>query len=629
VSDEHRADDSALLSVRDLQIVRRRREGTDTIVSGIEFEIREGESIAIVGESGSGKSMTARAVTGLLPPTLEAQGDVRLEGRDLLQLSQRQWGRVRGTEIGLILQDPFTMLNPILRCGEIVSESLLNRQRLSRRSTRLEVARRLAEVGISAEQAAERRPFQLSGGMRQRVAIAAALARDPRILIADEPSTALDVTTQKEILNLMKQVQLSRGMSLILISHDLRVAFAMCERVYVFYAGALVEIGSPSDLDAEPLHPYTHGLLLSELPPDRRVETLVSIPGAVPTPDEVAGSCPFAPRCRWAKEVCLTASPPLVEVAPHRFSACVRLPEIRGELSAIVERASAAAPPIGEREAPALPVIQVDAVTKRFGQRERVVTAVNRVSIEVGENESVGLVGESGSGKTTLARVLVGLEQLTEGRLVIGGVPVTDWSKLSRADARRVRSTVQVVFQDPYSSLNPSRTIGWTLAEAITTGSPGAKNVGAEVARLLSSVGLPPSYAERRPVALSGGMRQRVAIARALAVRPSVLICDEPTSALDVSVQAQILNLFKDLRNEQGLAYLFITHDLSIVRQITDRVYVMYRGEIVESGATDAVLDLPQHAYTARLLSSVPHAARAWLATDGTGDIELGLSKEA
>jgi peptide/nickel transport system ATP-binding protein len=465
--------------------------------------------------------------------------------------------------------------------------------------------------------------------MRQRVAIAAALARDPRILIADEPSTALDVTTQKEILNLMKQVQLSRGMSLILISHDLRVAFAMCERVYVFYAGALVEVGSPSDLDAEPLHPYTHGLLLSELPPDRRVETLVSIPGAVPTPDEVAGSCPFAPRCRWAKEVCLTASPPLVEVAPHRFSACVRLPEIRGELSAIVERASAAAPPIGGRKPPAQPVILVDAVTKRFGQRERVVTAVNRVSIEVGENESVGLVGESGSGKTTLARVLVGLEQLTEGRVVIGGVPVTDWSKLSRADARRVRSTVQVVFQDPYSSLNPSRTIGWTLAEAITTGSPRAKNVGAEVARLLSSVGLPPSYAERRPVALSGGMRQRVAIARALAVRPSVLICDEPTSALDVSVQAQILNLFKDLRNEQGLAYLFITHDLSIVRQITDRVYVMYRGEIVESGATDAVLDLPQHAYTARLLSSVPHADRAWLATDGTGDIELGLSKEA
>jgi peptide/nickel transport system ATP-binding protein len=629
VSDAHRADDSALLSVRNLEIVRRRREGTDTIVSGIEFEIREGESIAIVGESGSGKSMTARAVTGLLPPALEAQGDVRLEGRDLLQLSQRQWGRVRGTEIGLILQDPFTMLNPILHCGEIVSESLLNRQRLSRRSTRLEVARRLAEVGISAEQAAERRPFQLSGGMRQRVAIAAALARDPRILIADEPSTALDVTTQKEILNLMKQVQLSRGMSLILISHDLRVAFAMCERVYVFYAGALVEVGSPADLDAEPLHPYTHGLLLSELPPDRRVETLVSIPGAVPTPDEVAGSCPFAPRCRWAKEVCLTASPPLVEVAPHRFSACVRLPEIRGELSAIVERASAAAPPTGERKPPAQPVILVDAVTKRFGQRDRVVTAVNRVSIEVGENESVGLVGESGSGKTTLARVLVGLEQLTEGRLVIGGVSVTDWSKLSRADARRVRSTVQVVFQDPYSSLNPSRTIGWTLAEAITTGSPGAKNVRAEVARLLSSVGLPPTYAERRPVALSGGMRQRVAIARALAVRPSVLICDEPTSALDVSVQAQILNLFKDLRNEQGLAYLFITHDLSIVRQITDRVHVMYRGEIVESGATDAVLDRPQHAYTARLLSSVPHADRAWLETDRTGDIELELSKEA
>jgi peptide/nickel transport system ATP-binding protein len=609
-------DASSLLSVRNLEIVRRRREGTDTIVSGIGFELGEGESIAIVGESGSGKSMTARAVMGLLPPTLEARGEVRLDGRDLLPLRQREWRRVRGTEIGMVLQDPFTMLNPILRCGEIVAESLRDRQRLSRRSRREEVARRLQEVGISAESAAERHPFQLSGGMRQRVAIAAALARDPRVLIADEPSTALDVTTQKEILNLMKEVQVARGMSLILISHDLRVAFAMCERVHVFYAGALVEVGSPADLDAAPLHPYTHGLLLSELPPDRRVESLVSIPGSVPAPDEVAGSCPFAPRCHWAKEVCWEGSPPLVEVDPGRFSACVRVHEIRSELAAPVERVFGAGVRVSERELPVQPVILVDEATKRFGQRDRVVTAVDRVSIAVGENESVGLVGESGSGKTTLARLLVGLEQLTDGRIVIGDVPVTDWSKLSRADARRVRSTVQVVFQDPYSSLNPTRTIGWTLAEAITTGSPGAKNVGAEVERLLTSVGLPPAYAQRRPVALSGGMRQRVAIARALAVKPRVLICDEPTSALDVSVQAQILNLFKELREEQNLAYLFITHDLSIVRQITDRVYVMYRGEIVESGATDTVLDLPQHAYTARLLSSVPNTDQTWLEKD-------------
>jgi peptide/nickel transport system ATP-binding protein len=622
-------DAEPLLSVRGLQIVRRRAGGTDTIVSDIAFEVRQGESIAIVGESGSGKSMTARAVTGLLPPTLEAaQGQVRFEGRDLLPLSQRQWRRLRGTEIGLILQDPFTMLNPILRCGEIVAESLLDRRRMSRRSIRLEVARRLKEVGISAETAADRYPFQLSGGMRQRVAIAAALARDPRVLIADEPSTALDVTTQKEILNLMKEVQVSRGMSLILISHDLRVAFAMCERVHVFYAGALVEVGSPAALDAEPLHPYTRGLLLSELPPDRRVPSLVSIPGSVPAPDDVAGSCPFAPRCQWARDVCVAGTPPLLEVEAGRFSACVRLPEIRSELSAIGERELAeAAPTVVAERAP--PVIVVERVTKRFGRGDRLVTSVDGVSLEVGENESVGLVGESGSGKTTLARVLVGLELLTEGRLIIGGVPITDWTALSRSDARRVRSTVQVVFQDPYSSLNPSRTIGWTLAEAITTGSPGTKKVNAEVARLLTSVGLPPSYAERRPVALSGGMRQRVAIARALAVRPSVLICDEPTSALDVSVQAQILNLFKELRAEHGLSYLFITHDLSIVRQITDRVYVMYRGQIVESGATDAVLDFPQDAYTARLLSSVPHADRSWLEDDGAADGALQLSKEA
>jgi peptide/nickel transport system ATP-binding protein len=417
-------------------------------------------------------------------------------------------------------------------------------------------------------------------------------------------------------------------MSLILISHDLRVAFAMCERVYVFYAGALVEVGSPADLDAEPLHPYTHGLLLSELPPDRRVESLVSIPGSVPAPDEVAGSCPFAPRCRWAAEVCWEASPPLAEVAPGRLSACVRVAEIRGELAAPGEQALTQVPAVADRER-ARPVIVVDEVTKRFGQRDRVVTAVDRVSLEVGENESVGLVGESGSGKTTLARLLVGLEKLTGGRIVVGDVPITDWGALSSADARRVRSTVQVVFQDPYSSLNPTRTIGWTLAEAITTGSPRAKHVEAEVARLLTSVGLPPAYAGRRPVALSGGMRQRVAIARALAVKPRVLICDEPTSALDVSVQSQILNLFKDLRNEQNLAYLFITHDLSIVRQITDRVYVMYRGEIVESGRTDAVLDLPQHAYTARLLSSVPNADQSWLEEDGANGGALEVSTEA
>ena len=311
-------DGASLLSVRNLEIVRRRAGGTATIVARIGFEEGEGESIAFVGEAGSGMPMTARAVMGLLPPTLEASGEVRLDGRDLLTLGQREWRRGRGTEIGMVLQDPFTMLNPVLRCGEIVAESLRERG-LSRAGRRDEVARRLREVGISAESAAHRHPLQLSGGMRQRVAIAAALARDPRVLIADEPSTALDVTTQKEILNLMKEVQLARGMSLILISHDLRVAFAMSERVHVFYAGALVEVGSPAELDAAPLHPYTRGLLLSELPPDRRIESLVSIPGSVPAPGGVGGEWPIAPRCRWARGVCRQGTPPLLEVAPGRF----------------------------------------------------------------------------------------------------------------------------------------------------------------------------------------------------------------------------------------------------------------------------------------------------------------------
>jgi peptide/nickel transport system ATP-binding protein len=448
--------------------------------------------------------------------------------------------------------------------------------------------------------------------MRQRVAIAAALARDPKLLIADEPSTALDVATQRDVLALIKRVQEARGMSLILITHDLRVAFATCQRIFVLYAGSLLEVGDADELAVEPFHPYTQGLLLSEPPAEQRVRELIAIPGAVPTADEVRGSCTFAPRCRWAAPVCVAGDPPLRQITPGRLSACVRLDEIRGEMQALRGLAEQEATPVtGGRSSS--PLVSVSGARKLFHSGGGVVAALDDVSIEVGANESVGVVGESGSGKTTLARVLVGLERATEGSITIGGIPAHDYTKLSGKDRAKLRSTVQIVFQDPYSSLNPMRSIGWTLQEALTTHNPGAKNVGVQVAELLESVGLPASYAKRRPVALSGGERQRVAIARALAVDPQILICDEPVSSLDMSVQAQILNLLANLRAERGISYLFITHDLAIVRQISDFVYVMHRGKVVESGRTDDVLDRPQHSYTVSLLQAIPRADGDWL----------------
>jgi peptide/nickel transport system ATP-binding protein len=603
-----------VLEVSRLHIERVRARRRDVIVSSLDLSLRAGEAVAIVGESGSGKSMSARALIGLLPPTLVASGEVSYGGRNLLELSERQWRRIRGREIGLIMQDPFTMLNPVMRCGRILAESLPEEPRLSRAERRAEAVRRLAEVGITDESVVERYPFQLSGGMRQRVAIAAALARDPKVLIADEPSTALDVTTQRDILALINRIQEARGMSLILITHDLRVAFSMCERVYVLYAGSLLEVGPAHELEREPLHPYSHGLLLSEPPADHRVRELVAIPGSVPTADEVTGSCSFAPRCQWAQPRCRDGAPALEVISPGRLSACIRLPEIRAEMSALRVRAeSEAPPPDGKRHAS--PLIVVRDVKKVFHAGSRVVNAVDGVSLEVGEGESVGLVGESGSGKTTVSRLLVGLETATAGEVSIAGLQASNWDALPRRDRRRLRSTVQIVFQDPYSSLNPMRSIGWTLGEAITTHDPKAKNVESQVSELLNDVGLPAAYAKRRPVALSGGERQRVAIARALAAKPRVLICDEPVSALDMSVQAQILNLFSKLRAERGLAYLFITHDLSIVRQVTEHLYVMHRGVIVESGPTEDVLTRPKDAYTAKLLESVPRSEADWLAS--------------
>jgi len=606
-----------LLSIRGLRIASRLDSGENTILSGLDLDLAAGETLGIVGESGSGKSISARAVVGLLPEGVHATGEIRYGGRDLLSLDRRALQRVRGSEIAMIFQDPFTMLNPLMRCGQQITGLLRDDRgkRLGRDARRAAAEQRLAEVGISDPGVVDAYPFELSGGMRQRVGIAAALALDPKLVIADEPSTALDVTTQKEILGRLKELQQSRGMGLILITHDLRVAFGMCDRIAVLYAGGLLEQAPAEAVEEAPRHPYTLGLLLCEPPGDRRLAELSVIPGSVPQPDEVAGACRFAARCEWCRPECTAGEPPLLEVGPGRLSACIREAEIADEMAA----ARAAASQRGHLELAArerAPLVEVREVSKLFGGRHggREVAALQRVSIELGAGESVGLVGESGSGKTTLGRCLLGLETPTSGSIVVDGIEASDYQALPAAQRRELRRTVQMVFQDPYSTLNPVRTIGTTLAEALTVHEPRLRNVRDRVGELLERVGLPAAYAARKPSALSGGQRQRVAVARALAANPRLIVCDEAVSALDVSVQAQILNLLVSVREQTGVSYLFITHDLAVVRQIVDRIYVLRHGEIVEAGPADAVLDRPQHPYTRSLVASVPRADGSWLA---------------
>jgi peptide/nickel transport system ATP-binding protein len=607
---------SPLLEVRGLQLEVVAGSVRRTLVSGIELRLAEGETIAIVGESGSGKSLSARAIIGLLPTGVVASGgQILFEGRDMLQEGPREVARLRGSSISMIFQDPFTMLNPLLRCSKHIEEVLRIRHDApirSRSQARREAIARLAEVGITDPTAADRYPFQLSGGMRQRVGLAAGLAGDPRILIADEPSTALDVTTQAEILALLKDVQRARGMGMILISHDLRVAFSVAHRVYVLYAGSLVEISPAIALEREPLHPYTLGLLLSEPATDRRLERLVTIDGSVPDPDEVSEQCSFAPRCAWAADECVAGKPSLRVIEGQRETACVRLEEIRAEMGSAH---AAAKRPLslvvaGRDSRLADPILRVTELRKVFvGRAGNEVHALRKVSIEVGRNESVGLVGESGSGKTTLGRCIVGLETPTAGTIEVDGIAAEDYRKLTGEQRTRIRRTVQIVFQDPYSSLDRTETVGAALREVLLVNGFPRDGVKRRIAELLDLVGLPAGFARRRPAALSGGERQRVSIARTLAVEPKLIVCDEPVSALDVSVQAQILNLFRDLRDEFGLSYLFVTHDLAVVRQVADRIYVLYRGSVVEEGATEQILDRPAHEYTKRLIASIPRSA--------------------
>jgi peptide/nickel transport system ATP-binding protein len=585
------------------------------IVAGLDLTVEPGETHAIVGESGSGKSISAKALAGLLPPGLTASGALTIGGAEVplgdadraprqawraRRQAERAWRQVRGSRITLLPQDPFTSLSPRHRCGNQVGVAL---RHLARPQRAAAVLASLEEVGLPAR-VARQYPFQLSGGMRQRVAIAAALITGPDVLIADEATSALDVTTQRDVLDLLARLQRDRQMGLILITHDLGVARGRADEVTVMYAGRPAEHGPAAAVIATPAHPYTRRLLDCDPPFEVTLDTLPTIPGSVPRLAAVGSACTFASRCDLVIDECRTSVPPLTEIAPGHQAACLRVAAFQGdggpgrpplhdaqrqpsaEAAEPAQTAEAAEPAqTAEATKPASPppgnnaILSVRELAKSFGST----VALAGVDIDVKAGESVAVVGESGSGKTTLARIIVGLEKADAGTINVARPP-------------------QIVFQDPYSALNPSLTVGASLRDALRAG--GRDRSDPEVAALLDMVGLPAAYARRRPRALSGGERQRVAIACALAPRPDLLVCDEAVSSLDVSVQAQILNLIADLRTQLGLSVLFISHDLAVVRQAAERVYVLYQGQIVEHGDTSDVLASPAHDYTRLLMAS-------------------------
>ncbi|MEV5406514.1 ABC transporter ATP-binding protein [Streptomyces albidoflavus] len=606
-----------LLAVEGLRLAATASGTPVPLLDGVSLTVGRGESVAIVGESGSGKSLTMRAAMGLLPDGVEVTGGtVRLDGTDLGTLPPRERAALRGHRMSLLLQDPFTMLHPQLTCGRQIADGLRpgfaapGGGRARRAAVRAEVVRRLAEVGLDAA-VADRHPHELSGGMRQRVATAAALAGDPDLLIADEPTTALDAANRRAVLDLLGELRARRGMGLVLVTHDLRAAFSAGDRVHVLYAGQILEQGPATRLHTVPGHPYTAALLAAEPSLTERYAELPALPGSVPPPGSRGSGCPFADRCPHTAGLCRTtpllATPvPGAPQDPPHLTACLRAAELGPGLApvrrTVVERG-------GEEEgdpepAPEQAALHLRGLHRVFRSPAGDHTALHEVDLTVRRGQIVALAGESGSGKTTLARIAAGLESADRGTCVVGGVPLTAGRRPTTAERRRLASRVQIVFQDPYSSLNPLRDVGATLREALTAtrGRLPRAEADAEVARLLDQVRLPASYARRRPAALSGGERQRVAVARALAARPELLICDEAVAALDVSVQAQLLSLLGQLRDSEGFAVLFITHDLAVVRQLADRAVVMHRGRVVEQGPAARVLDRPEHPWTRRML---------------------------
>jgi oligopeptide/dipeptide ABC transporter ATP-binding protein len=611
---------SPLLEVQHLHTEIRLRHGAVRAVDDVSFTVGHGETVGLVGESGCGKTMTGSSIMRLLPPGGHITGGkVLLEGRDLVTMSTDHLRHVRGGEIGMVFQDPMTSLNPTTQIGRQIAEAV----RLHRRVSHDKAIERAVEVLglVGMPRPAERisaYPHQLSGGLRQRVMIAMALACEPKLLIADEPTTALDVTIQAQILALLETLKHKLGMAMILITHDMGVIAGRTDRVIVMYAGRTVETAETADLFAAPHHPYTEGLLASipRMDQDRK-QALPTIPGLPPDLIEPPSGCRFAPRCRYATDQCREQDPELGGPdATHTF-ACFHPRNIGGEdarpLVEVGESAPEAnGPPDDLAAAPGEVLLELQGLTKRYrvtsaGVLRRTVgalQAVTEVSFSVARGETFGVVGESGCGKTTIARMIVGLERPSEGRVVFDG---TDLTTLSKGEMRRRRRDLQLMFQDPYASLDPRMRVGTIVKEPLSIQRVGDRRSQNErVKELLDQVGLPAGSVDRYPHEFSGGQRQRISLARALALNPRLIVADEPVSALDVSIRSQVLNLIKALQEQHDLTYIVISHDLSVVRFLADRIAVMYLGMLMELGTADDIYLRAAHPYTAGLLEAVP-----------------------
>ncbi len=625
-----------LLEVRNLTTHIRTSRGTVRAVDDVSFTLEAGETLGLVGESGCGKSMTGLSLMGLLPPggAILRGSSVLLEGRELVGLPERELRKVRGDDIAMVFQDPMTSLDPTKTIGRQVAEPAVLHRGLTRAEATDRAAEMLALVGLPHPR--ERLgdyPHQLSGGQRQRVLIAMALVNEPRLLIADEPTTALDVTIQAQILALLADLRARLGMAMILITHDMGVTAGQADRVNVMYAGRIAESAATDRLFRGMRHPYTRGLLAS-VPrlthdPARRLPT---VPGMPPDLADPPAGCRFADRCAFATDRCRTEEPSLTGAGGHLFACWHPVDGPAAPAAGSVTERPVPVPAPGGAE----PLLEARSLVREFpvrggllpGRPRQVVHAVSDVSFSLRSGETFGLVGESGCGKTTLGRLLVGLDRPDSGRVALEG---TDLGDVRGRELRRRRRDLQLVFQDPFSSLDPRMRVGAILREPLQIHGIGtAREQKARVAELLTEVGLPGRALEQFPHEFSGGQRQRIGLARALALTPRLVVADEPVSALDVSVRAQVLNLMRSLQEAHGLTYVVISHDLAVVRHLADRIGVMYLGRLVEMGTAEAVHARPAHPYTAGLLKAIPvpdpEVERAKAGTGISGELPSPLS---
>ncbi|GLX66239.1 ABC transporter ATP-binding protein [Paenibacillus glycanilyticus] len=613
----------ALLNIQELSVGFRTNKGLLEAITNISFSIQPGETVCLVGESGSGKTVTSKAIMRLIDYEKGSitRGSILLQGRDIAALPEAELRQLRGKRVAMVFQEPMAAFDPVFTIGQQIVETIIQHERVSRRVAWDRGIELLSRVGIpEAAIRMKQYPGELSGGMLQRAMIAMALSCSPDLLIADEPTTALDVTIQAQILQLLKELQQELGMSILLITHDLGIAAEMADRIIVMYAGRIVEQGTAEELFAKPRHPYTRGLLQSIPPLDSvRGERLYAIQGSIPSLAALPEGCLFHPRCEYATERCRAEAPPLVEQSGS-MAACWHAEQVaaepairsksaalRVEASAVHEEQSEA----GFSRTDSEILFSAEHLRKYYPVKRRsfaaprtFIRAVDDVSFSIRRKETFGLVGESGSGKSTLGRVLLQMEQATSGKVLFQGKELTG---LNGAQLRPLRKDMQVIFQDPYGSLNPRWTIGDSIAEPLKVhGSWTAGKRRHRVEELLGLVGLDPASASKYPHEFSGGQRQRIGIARAIALNPSFILADEAVSALDVSVQAQIVNLLQELQRKLGLTYLFIAHGLQIVRHISDRIGVMYLGKLVEIAPSDELFRQPAHPYTKLLIESIP-----------------------